>query len=143
MAGGDVLEVVFVHVGVHPHPVLVECLVVGRARQRCQNKEFEQIDRQFLLHGADIVRNLLRRVPREAQNVAGIGDDPLGAPGEKHPAVFVHPVLLLLGLQQIVRVDVFEPDEDPLAAGVRRLLDKVRDAVAEGVDLDDELQPAT
>jgi len=32
----------------------------------------------------------------------------------------VHPVLLLLGLQQIVRVDVFEPDKDPLAAGTRR-----------------------
>src|ERR1700720_1907947 len=50
------------------------------------------------------------------------------------------PVLLFLGLQQIVGVDVFEPDKDPLAAGPRRLLDKVRDAVAQGVDLDDELQ---
>jgi hypothetical protein len=48
----------------------------------------------------------------------------------------VHPVLLLFGLQQIVGVDVFEPDKDPLAAGVRRLLDKVRDAVAQRVDLD-------
>ena len=31
MAGRDVLEVVFVHVGVHPYPVPVELLVVGRA----------------------------------------------------------------------------------------------------------------
>src|SRR4029077_3231613 len=46
-----------------------------------------------------------------------------------------------LGLQQIVGVDIFEPNKDPLAAGARRLLDKVRDAVAQGVDLDDELQP--
>src|SRR4029077_2007834 len=46
-----------------------------------------------------------------------------------------------LGLQQIVGVDIFEPNKDPLAAGARRLLDKVRDAVAERVDLDDELQP--
>ena len=53
----------------------------------------------------------------------------------------MHPVLLFLGLQQIVGVDVFEPDKDPLAAGARRLLDEVRDAVAERVDLDDELQP--
>jgi len=29
----------------------------------------------------------------------------------------VHPVLFFLGLQQIVGVDVLEPDEDALAAG--------------------------
>jgi hypothetical protein len=29
----------------------------------------------------------------------------------------VHPVLPLFGLQQIVGVDVFEPDKNPLAAG--------------------------
>ncbi len=78
--------------------------------------------------------------PGKPEDIAGVSDDPLGAPGEEHPAVFVHPVLLLLGLQQIVGVDVFEPDKDPLAAGTRRLLDEVGNAVAEGVDLDDELQ---
>jgi len=54
----------------------------------------------------------------------------------------VHPVLLLLGLQQIVGFAIFEPDKDRLRRP-RRLLDKVRDAVAERVDLDDELQPET
>ena len=116
MAGGDVLEVVFVHVGVHPHPVLVERLVVGRTRQRRQNEKFEQIDRQFPLHGADVTGDAFRRVTRKAQDIGVMGDDPLGPPGEKHLAVFVHPILLLLGLQQIVWVDVFESDEDALAA---------------------------
>ena len=52
----------------------------------------------------------------------------------------MHPVLLLFGLQQIVGVDVFETNKDSLAAGARRLLDKVRDAEAQRVDPDDELQ---
>jgi hypothetical protein len=85
-------------------------------------------------------RDALRRVARKTEDVAGIGDDPLGPPGEKHLAVFVHTVLLFLRLQQIVGVDVFEPDEQALAAGARRLLDEIRDAVAERVDLNDELQ---
>ena len=69
--------------------------MVGRARQRRQNKEFEQINRQFLLHGANVAGDLLRRVSRKAQDVAGIGisNDPLRAPGEEHPAVFMqHPL---------------------------------------------------
>src|SRR5258707_11559 len=69
----------------------------------------------------------LRRVAWKPQDVSGIGDDPLSAPGEKHLAVFVHPVLLFLGLQQIVGVDLFEPDKDPLAAGARGSLDKIKD----------------
>ena len=36
------------------------------------------------------------------------------APGEEHLAVLVHPVLLFLGLQQVVGVDVFEPDKTRL-----------------------------
>jgi hypothetical protein len=43
----------------------------------------------------------------------------------------VHPVLILFGLQQIVGVDVFETDKDSLAAGARRLLDEIRDAMAQ------------
>ena len=48
MVRGDVLQIVFVHVGVHPHPGLVVLLVVLRARQRRQDEEFEHIDRQFV-----------------------------------------------------------------------------------------------
>ncbi len=109
-------------------------LVVGRARQRRQNKELEQIDRQFLC----TVR--MSRAIRcgKAENIAGVGGDPLGPPGEEHLAVFVHPVLLFLGLQQIVGVDVFEP----LAAGARRLLNKVRYAMAERVDLNCSPSPS-
>src|SRR5262245_19986087 len=52
----------------------------------------------------------------------------------------MNPVLLFLRLQEVVWVDVLEPDKDTLAAGTRRLLDKIRDAVTERIDLDDELQ---
>src|SRR5262249_35761241 len=72
--------------------------------------------------------------------ITGIGNDPLRAPGKKHLAIFVNPVLLFLSLQEVIRVDVFEPDKDTLAAGARRFLDKIRDAVTERIDLDDELQ---
>jgi hypothetical protein len=39
---GNVFQIVFVHVGVHPRPVCMELLVVGGTGQRRQNEEFEQ-----------------------------------------------------------------------------------------------------
>ena len=79
-----------------------------------------------------------QRVVREAENVAGIGDDARLFPREQHVAVFGDLVLALLGAHQIVRVDVLQPDEDALDARARAFLDEVRNAVAERIDLDDE-----
>ena len=59
-------------------------------------------------------------------------------PGLQHLAVFGDLVLALLGGQQVVRVDVLQPDEHAVDAGPARLLDEVRDPVALRVDLDDQ-----
>ena len=59
-------------------------------------------------------------------------------PGLQHLAVFGDLVLALLGGQQVVRIDVLQPDEHAIDAGPARLVDEVRDAMALGVDLDDE-----
>ena len=59
-------------------------------------------------------------------------------PGLQHLAVFGDLVLALLGGQQVVGIDVLEPDEHAVDAGPARLVDEVRDAMALGVDLDDQ-----
>ncbi len=80
-------------------------------------------------------------VGREAEDVAGVGHGAVGAPLLQHDAVFGDLVLPLLGGDQVFRIDVLEADEHPLDAGLGRLLDEVRDLVAERVDLDGEADP--
>ena len=54
-------------------------------------------------------------------------------------AVFGDLVLALVGGEQVVRVDVLEADEGAHHARALRLVDEVRDPVAERVDLDREV----
>src|SRR5262249_40319227 len=77
-------------------------------------------------------------VAGKAEDVARIGDGAVVAPFLQHLAIFGDLVLALLGADQVVRIDVLEPDEDPAHAGARRLLDEIRDLVTERVDLDGE-----
>ena len=80
----------------------------------------------------------LRRVVREAQDVAGIGDHARSLPREQHVAILGDAVLPLLRLQQVVGVDVLQPDEHTRHAGTRGLFNEIRQLVAQGVDLDDQ-----
>ena len=80
----DRLEVVLVEVGVHPDALLVQLLVVFRARQRRQHGEFEQVDRQLPLDDLDVALDRLRRVARQAHDEARIGDDAGLLPGLEH-----------------------------------------------------------
>ena len=132
------LELVFVHVGVHPDTLLVQDLVVLGARQRRQHEEFERVERQLFLDDLEVVADRLRRVVREAEDVAGEGHDADPLPFEQHLAVLGDLVLPLLGGDQIRRVDVLQPDEHAGDAGAARFLDEVRDLVAQRVDLDHE-----
>src|SRR3984957_12039036 len=139
--GADMLEVVIVHVGFHPRALEMKGLVVLGARQRREEKEFEDVNRQLALDRVDVAGDRFRRVGGEAQDVAGPGHD-LGAPPHlQHLAIFPDLVLALLGAHQGFGVDVLEPDENRIAAGPRRLLDEVRDLVAERVDLEKEPDP--
>ena len=92
------------------------------------------------LDDRDVAPDRLRRVGGKAEDIAGQRHDALRLPGEQHLAVFGDLVLPLLGAGEIVRVDVLEPDEDARDAGALRLLDEVRDLVAERVDLDHQAE---
>ena len=79
-----------------------------------------------------------RRIAGKAEDIAGIGETAGLLPRQQHLAIFGDAVLLLLGADEIGRIDVFQADEHAPDAGARRLLDEMRNAVAERVDLDDE-----
>src|SRR6185312_786659 len=102
----------------------------------------EDVERQLLLDDLDVLGDALRRVVREAEDVARIADDAGVLPGEQHLAIFGDLVLPLLRRREIAGVDRLEPDEHAPYAGELRLLDEARILVTEGVDLDDDLEVA-
>ena len=59
------------------------------------------------------------RVAGEAENIAGEGERPVRAPLLQHVAIIGDLVLAFLGADQIVRIDVLQPDEDAPHAGLR------------------------
>ena len=59
-------------------------------------------------------------------------------PGEQHFAIFGDLVLPLLGAEEIVGIDILQPDENAANAGAGAFLDKIRQLVAQRVDLNDE-----
>ena len=138
MIGADMLEIVIVHVLLHPRALEMKDLVVLRSRQGREEEEFENVDRQFALDGVDVAGDRFGRVGRKAEDVARPGHH-LGAPPRlQHVAIFPDLVLALLRAHQRFGIDVLEPDEHGVAAGPRRLLDEIRDLVAERVDLQQE-----
>ena len=143
MVGGRVLQVVNVHVRIHRHAALIEDLVVLRARQRRQDGELENIDRQLALDDLQVVGDGFGRIGGKADDVAGIGHDPGVAPLLEHAPVLGDLVLIFLGRLQVLRVDVLEPDEGMGAAGPRGLFDEARGLVAQGVDLNQEVNVET
>ena len=84
-------------------PLHEQLLVVLRARQRRQEEELQDVDRQLLLDDLDVARDRLRRVGREAEDIAGLGHDLGLLPGLQHLAVFPDLVLPLLGAHQRFR----------------------------------------
>jgi len=103
---------------------------------RRQHEQLEHVERQFPLEDLDVAQNGLLRIARESDNVAGVGDRPVLMACLQHRAIFGNPVLALFGRQQIVGIDVLQTDEDSADAGMRSLLDKVRDPVTQCVHLD-------
>src|SRR6516225_2140389 len=129
------IEIVFVHVGVHPDPLLPENLVVLRAGQGSKKKQFQNIERQLALDDLDIAQNRGPGITGEADDVAGAGDGAVAAPLLQHLPVVGNLVLALLRRNEVVRIDVLQPDEDTTHAGGGRLLDEIRDLVAKRIDL--------
>ena len=138
VSGGHVIEVVPVQVGIERGAGLHQPAVVLAARQRREIEKFQQVDRQFPLDDVDVVRDRRRGVVWESENVAGIGDDTGGFPGEQHLAIFGDLVLAFLRAEQIVGIDVFQSDEHPSHARPRAFLDEIGKLVAERIHLDDE-----
>ena len=138
MGGADVLEIVIVHVGVHRDPFEVKGLVILGAGQRSEEKELEDVERQFLLDDLDVAGDRLRGVCGEAEDIARPGHHLRPPPGLQHDAVFPDLVLTFLRALERLGIDVLEPDEDGVAARARRLLDEPRNLVAQRVDLQDQ-----
>ena len=134
----DVLGVVLVEVRIERHAFVPQDLVIFGARQRCQDEEFQHVDREFFLDDLDVVPHRLRRIVRKSDNIAGQGPDSDGFPCQQHCPVLGDLVLPLLRRQQIGRIDVLEPDEDSGHARPFRFLDEIRDPMAQGVNLDHE-----
>ena len=139
MLGHDVVEIILVEVGVHPQTFLSEALVVLRAGQGCEDEELQEIDRQLPLDHPDVALDALGRVIGKSEDVAAVRKHAHVLPRQQHGAVLGDLVLLFLRRGKVVGADVFEPDEHALDAGARRLGNEVRDAVAERINLDDEL----
>jgi hypothetical protein len=133
-----VFEVVFVEVGIERHALAPQRLVILGARQRRQEEELEHVEWHLLLDDLDVAPRRFRRVVGEAENVAGIGPDAGRFPGQQHVAILGDLVLPLLRSEQIVGVDVLQPDEDAGDPGAFRLGDEIRHLVAHRVDLDEE-----
>ena len=138
MMHAAMMDVVLVEVGFHPYAPLPQGLVILRAGQRRQDEQLEDVERQLLLDDLHVAQDRGARVAREAQDVAGPRRGAAGVPRLQHLAVFGDLVLALLGGQQVVRVDVLQTDEHAVDAGPARFMDEVRDAMALGVDLDDQ-----
>ena len=138
VACDHVLQLVFVHVGVHPDPLLREHLMVLGAGQGREDEELEHVERQLVLDDLEILLDGFRRIVREAQNVTGEGHDADALPFQQHLPVLGDLVLALLGRDQVRRVDVLKPEEHAGHAGALGLLDEVRNLVAQRVDLDHE-----
>ena len=126
MVRDPVVEVVLVDVGVHPYPLLQQGLMVLRAGQGGEKKELQDIERQLALNDVNVAQDRVFGVGGEAEDVAREGDRSVRAPLLQHLTVFGDLVLSLLGGDQIVRIDVFKPDEHAFDAGGGRLLDEVR-----------------
>jgi len=79
MVRDPVIEVVFVEIGVHRHALGVQNLVI--LRERREEEELDQVERHLPLDDLDIAGDLLRRVVRKAEDVAGICDHADVLPG--------------------------------------------------------------
>ena len=121
-------------------PLLPHRVVVLRARQRREDRPFDDIERQFALDDLDVAPDRFRRVGRQAEDVARVGEDALRFPRQQHFAVFGDLVLRLFDRLEIVGIDILETDEHARHAGALALLDEVRDLVAERVDLDHQAE---
>jgi len=114
--------------------------VIFGTGQRRQEEKLDQVQWQFVLDNFDIAVDLFRRIVRKSEDVSRIGDDADILPGLQHLAVFPDLVLAFLGCHQRIWIDVFKPDENPIAASSRGKFYEPFQPVAQCVDLDDEFE---
>ena len=77
------------------------------------------------------------------EDVARVSDRTHGLPGEQELPILADLVLPLLGGDQRIGVDAFNPDEDARYARRRALLDEFRDLVAQRIDLNHQADADT
>src|SRR6187551_95612 len=114
--------------------------MVLRSGKRREEEEFQNIDGQLALDDPNVTQDRLLRIGWKAEDVAAPRINATLVPRLKHGAVLGDLVLLLVSREQIVRVDILQPNEDTLHAGAHGLFDEVRNLVAKGVDLNGEVR---
>ena len=97
-------------------PLDQQRLVILRAGQRRQEEEFQDVERQLALDDLDVAQDRFLGIAGKAKDVAGASDGAVGAPLLQHLAIFGDLVLPLLGGDQVVGIDVLQPDEDAARA---------------------------
>jgi hypothetical protein len=138
VVGRDMFEIELVQIRIDVDAGRDRLGVILAARQRSEDREFENVERQFALDDLDAADQRFRRVVRKADDIAAIGDAAVLAPLEQKLAIVGDVVLLLLRRGKVVGIDVLKADEHPLDARRHRLLDEAGNLVARRVDLDDE-----
>ena len=95
--------------------------MVLRAGQRRQEEELEDVERQLPLDDLDVAQDRFARVAGEAEDVAGPGD---GAVLCHVCSILRYSVILFwrfLAASRLSGIDVLQPDEDAVDAGLRAL----------------------
>ena len=135
MSGASVFGIVDIEISAHGDTIPPESLVIFRSRQRRQTKKLKQVDRQLPLDNCNIASDRRGCIRWKTQNIAGEGYDALPLPSEQHFAIFRDFVLTLLCRGQVIRIYVFEADENLRDAGSLRLQYEVGDLMTERINL--------
>src|SRR5678815_5636037 len=103
--------------------------MVLRSRKRREEEELQNIDRQLALDDPNVTQDRLLRIGWKAEDVAAPRINAPLVPRLKHGAILGDLVLLLVRREQIVRVDILQPNEDTSDPGAHRFVDEIGHAV--------------
>src|SRR5215468_10376771 len=111
MRRADMLQILSVEIAIQRDAGSPQDPVVRGARQRREAEELQDVEGQLLLDDRYVAPNRLGRIAGKSEDIASEREDAARLPGKQHLAIFGDLVLPLLGGGQIVRIDVFKPDE--------------------------------
>ncbi len=113
--------------------------MIHRSGQGGEDKKIENVDGQLSLDRPDIIFNGVRRVRREAEDIARYCYDAVVPPCHQHLMILRNIVLRLISRLEVLLVNTLHPDTDEIATRPGRLVNKPGDLVRIGIDLEAKL----